>query len=168
MAVEKQNRREVAGSFRGGRGRARRLSRTTAAARPLISGSERSVPRPMLRLRRSPKKLPARVRGGILSEVEGSVGEKEEKGILRFIQEGLEYFGELFEAGIEMDLVKVVGKPGELDETRFRVHVSPSKAATGLRYSNLMRELLCLVKGYFAAGWRLVAESSSCRSRCLY
>ena len=41
-----------------------------------------------------------------------------------------------------MDVMKVVGKPGELDETRFRVHVSPSKAAAGLRYSNLMRELL--------------------------
>ena len=61
------------------------------------------------------------------------MGEKEEKGILRFIQEALGYFGELFEAGVEMDLVKVVGKPGELDEARFRVHVSPSKAATGSR-----------------------------------
>ena len=74
------------------------------------------------------------------------MGEKEEKGILRFIQEALDHFGELFEAGVEMDLVKVVGKPGELDEARFRVHISPSKAATGLRYSNLMGELLLWAK----------------------
>ena len=115
----------------------------TAAARPLTSESERLVPHPMLRLKRSPREgCRPEFGAGIFSVVEGSIGEKEEKGILRFIQEALGYFSELFEAGVEMDLVKVVGKPGELDETRFRVHVSPSKAATGLRYSNLMGELL--------------------------
>ena len=68
--------------------------------------------------------------------------EKEEKRIQNFVREALDYFAKIFEAGVEMDLVKVGGKPGSFDEDRFRIHVAPSKATTGLLCSNLLSELL--------------------------
>ena len=71
---------------------------------------------------------------------EDSLAEREKRELESFFKAAKNIFGHLKEAGVRMDLAELTSCPdGGFDEVRFRMHVAPNKARTGMRYARLLR-----------------------------
>ena len=76
-------------------------------------------------------------------KADGSMKERELAELKRFQEISCAIFVDMQEMGLRMDIGElVVGDDGSLDLDRFMLHIAPSRAATGLRYARLMRNLI--------------------------
>lgn len=73
---------------------------------------------------------------------QGSMKEREAKGLKNFHSLALRIFETLKSLGVEMDLEELVVKDGHIDEDRFFTHTCPNRASTGLRYARCMQTML--------------------------
>lgn len=70
---------------------------------------------------------------------EDSLAEREKMELETFFRAAKSIFNHLKEAEVVMDLAELTSCPdGGFDEDRFRMHVSPNKARTGMRYARLL------------------------------
>ena len=73
---------------------------------------------------------------------EDSLAEREKIELENFFQAAKNIFDRLKEAGVRMDLAELTSCPdGGFDEARFRMHVAPNKARTGMRYARLLQAM---------------------------
>eukprot|EP00435_Cladocopium_sp_Y103_P051800 s1825_g16.t1 len=70
-----------------------------------------------------------------------SMKDREDVEMEKFHSMSLELYKTLKELGVVMELRQLVEKSGSINEMRFRLHTSPNRAATGLRYARVMKNM---------------------------
>ena len=73
---------------------------------------------------------------------EDSLVEREEQELEKFFDSALELYEFLKSSKVKMDLTELVEcADGSMDQKRFKMHVAPNRAKTGMRYARLLRGL---------------------------
>ena len=70
-----------------------------------------------------------------------SLAERESHEMERFCSEAFAIFDKMNFLGVKMDLVGIIEKEGHVDKERFLFHTAPSRASTGLNYTNVVKGL---------------------------
>ena len=70
-----------------------------------------------------------------------SMKDREEVEMNRFHMMALELYKTLKELGVAMELKSMVEGSSQINEMRFRLHTAPNRAATGIRYARVLKNL---------------------------
>ena len=71
-----------------------------------------------------------------------SMADREKSEMDRFCSAAFDIFEKMNILGIKMDLLNIVEKEGKVDKERFLFHTAPSRASTGLNYTNVVKNLM--------------------------
>ena len=77
-----------------------------------------------------------------------SMEDREKSEMNRFCSAAFDIFEKMNILGIKMDLLSIVEKEGKVDKERFLFHTAPSRASTGLNYTNVVKNLMTWIGNF--------------------
>ena len=77
-----------------------------------------------------------------------SLAERETNEMERFCSEAFAIFDKMNFLGVKMDLISIIEKEGHVDKERFLFHTAPSRASTGLNYTNVVKGLMAWISKF--------------------
>ena len=105
-------------------------------------------PNPSAKLEEETKFAP-RIKTGVHANpgLSQNMAEKERADLEKFLEMSTYIFEELICKGVDLGLAELVlGARGQMDAGKFRMHIEPNRAATGLRYARLVKSFLEWIK----------------------